>query len=207
LFENVSDLDLKRYALRPVVGFIRNGNKIYKNAKVTFVSKFEGVSSVADTCYTDSAGMYKAYIKPGTYDIEVTVNNQKFVNRNQIINDGLKYNFYVTTKAAIREHVEDTVTFNNSENIYIRNSLVDNAGYPVKNAEIVVFDSTYVYAYAITNSDGVYKFSLKPGKYTVLIRSGSNHAKRTDITLTKQSGFASQLKNSNLFSKEAMICI
>ncbi len=209
LFENVSYIDLKRYALRPVVGYIKNGNQIYKNAKVTFIKKFQGISSkiISDVCYTDSAGMYKMYVQPGVYDIEINVNNQLFVNKDQVVKDGLKYNFYLTTKAAIKEHVDDTITFTNSDYIYVQNNLVDNSKRPVNNAEIIVFDNTYIYAFEKTDENGRYRFSLKPGKYCVLIRSDSTHAKRTVINLTKSSGFAKQLMNSNLFSKDSMICI
>lgn len=203
LFENVTDLDLKRYALRPVIGYIKNGNQIYKNAKVSFFSN----NILVDTCYTDSAGMYKMYVQPGIYDIEVLINNQKFTNRSQTIKDGLKYNFYISTKAAIREHVKDTVTFTNSEYIFIQNTLVDNASRPIPDAEIVVFDNTFIYAFAKTDQQGRYKFSLKPKTYQVLIRANNKHAKRTTINLTYSSGFNDLLKNSNLFSKEAMICI
>ena len=206
---NYSDIDFKRYSLRPVVGYIKNGEKIYKNAKVNFVKKGEKHFSrvYADTCYTNSAGMYKAYITPGIYDIEVIFNNNKYVNKDQEIKNGLAYPFYIFTKAAIKNHVKDTVTFTNSDYIYISNYLKDEADRPLPNAEIVVYDESYIYAYVLTNKDGRYTFSLKPGKYNVLIREENRNVKHSNVEINEILGFDEQLKRSNLFSKEAMILL
>ena len=208
VFENVSDLDLKRYALRPVTGKIANDSQVFKSAKITFYRQFNGISSkiIADSCVTDSSGLYKAYLTPGTYDVEISYNNQKY-STSKTITAGLTSTFYTITKASVKKHEKDTVCFNNSAYIYICSSLKDNAGRPIPNAEIIIFDKTQIYIYAKTSQLGRYAFSLKPGAYTALIRSEKHHAKRIDFSFSRDSGFSDQLLSTNLFSKSNMICL
>ena len=204
ILSNVNELDLKRYALRPVTGYIKNNDKVIKKAKVSFIRISDNFKAIADTCYTDSSGMYNMYVTPGIYDITVTINNSSYTQK-QEVGDGLTSTFMLFAKGAIKQHFEDTTSFTNSDFLYVSNYLFDNAKRPIANAEVIVHDSSYIHAYVRTNKYGKYAFSLLPGKYQVVVRSEKSNVKRTEIVLTPTSGFASQLMQSNLFSKSAML--
>ena len=189
-FPNVSDLDLKRYALRPIIGFLKNGDHVFKNAKMTIYDKNH---IIKQECYTDSAGMYKLYLVPGIYDIEILYNNKITYLKDQKIKDGLTHTFYLKTKATIKKHYKDISIFTNSNYLYIRGQIVDENSRPYQ-ADIIIYDNTYIYTYYKTDKEGHYQFSLKPGNYTVMICSEKTNTKTFDITFNADFGFSEQLK-------------
>jgi hypothetical protein len=194
-FPNVDELDLKRYALKPVTGFLKNGDQVFRNAKVTFYSStsFYYDKIIKEECYTDSAGMYKAYLSPGIYDIEISYNSKVILLRNQKIQNGLTHTFYQKIKASIKKHINDIITFTNSDYLFIKGNLLDENNKPYQ-GEIVIYDNTYIYVFYRTNEQGKYQFSIKPGTYNILIRSDKTNVQHYVITIDSSRGFSEQLK-------------
>lgn len=186
-FPNVDALDIKRYALRPVTGFLKNGNQVFKNAYLIIYQN----NVIKQECYTDNAGMYKLYVPPGIYDISVLYNNKTMYLRDYQIKDGLTHTFYTKTKAAIKKHDKDITTFSNSDYLFIRGTMLDENSKPYS-CEIIIYDDTYIYTY-YKSKTGHYQFSLKPGHYHVLITSNKSNAKHFEIDFNAQTGLSQLL--------------
>lgn len=209
-FKNASELDIKRYKVKPVCGFLKHKDKTYVNAKIVFVKLNENTSSfgdvVTEVCYTDKGGKYTAYIEPGLYNIEIYINNNKIIKRNQKIQDGMKFQYFQKVNGLIHKKYKDTVSFCGTEYKNIYGQLIDNKKTPIANAEIIVLQDDVICAYVKTDDDGRYSFALKNGKYTVKIRSEKSPIKSTEVLLDDIHGFNEQLgADSILFNKQQMI--
>lgn len=206
---NPTTYDIARNSLRPVSGFIRNGNQVYINKKISFIKTNEINSTfgniIADICYTDKGGRYYAYITPGVYDIEVMIDGKKILNKNQKINDGLKYEYYLLVDGLILRKNKDYIEFCDCEYKNFYGQLIDAKGTPISNSEIIINNGNMICAYVKTDNDGKYKFALKNGKYNVKIRSEYSPVKQQEIIISNNSGFYEQLSNSILFNKKAML--
>lgn len=210
IISNPSDLDFKRYSAKPITGSLQDENRTYINTKIVFVKNNEITSTfgdvVSEICYTDNGGRYVAYIEPGIYNIEIYINNQKVVKRNQNISNGLKFQYYLLIEGLIYKKYKDTVSFCGTDYKNVYGQLVDNKHTPIQNAEMIVLKDGCLCAYVKTDDDGKYKFALKNGEYEVKIRSKQSPIKSTKIILDDLHGFSEQLNsNSILFNKEVMI--
>lgn len=209
---NASDIDKIRYGVKPAIGFLRDGEKTYTNTKLVFIKRNEPTSSfgdvISETCYTDKGGMYKAYIQPGIYDIEIYINNKKIVKRHQNILEGLKYPYYQMVSGMIYSKYKDTVSFCGTDYKNIYGILVDNKGTHLAQAEMIVLQNGEIKAYVHTDDDGKYSFALTNGVYDVKIRANKSPLKTTTVTLDDTHGFTEQLLANNImWNKEDVIKI
>lgn len=210
-YKNATELDMKRYGIKPVTGILQNQDKTYKNVKVEFIHTNEISSTTGDVvteiCYTDNGGRYKAYIESGVYDIDIFINNKKISKKNVNVARGLKYQYYKTVDGLIYKKFKDWVSYCGTEYKMVFGQLIDNKKTPIHNAEIIIIDEQgNIDTYVKTDEDGNYSFAIKNGTYTVKIRSASSPVKTAKITVDDYHGFSEALSgNSNLFNKKNMI--
>ena len=211
VFKNPQEIDFRRYTVKPLVGYIANGEKTYTNTKIEFVKMNEKRSTlgnvVSEVCYSDNGSKYYAFIEPGLYDINIFVNNQRTTKRNIDIKNALNFQYYKTVNGLIRKKYKDTVMFCGTDYKMVFGELVDNKNTPIVNAEIIVINKdNSVNTYIKTDEDGKYSFAIKNGKYKVKIRSQFSTVKTTDIEIDDRNGFYEQLtSDSILFSKKSML--
>lgn len=207
IIKNPTIYDIKRNKIIPVIGFLENDCERFKNTKLSFIksniltSSFGNVTK--EICKTDSSGMYKAYIQPGIYNINIFINNELTELKNQVIQDGLKHEYYMLIQGPIKNKFKDTVSFvySNYKNVY--GKIVDNKFTPIENAEIIILNENGIYVYVKTDKDGNYRFAIENGIYDVKFRSDDCPMKTVNnVEINDNFGFIEQLNNvSKIFGK------
>lgn len=150
-----------------------NKNIPIPGAKISFIKS--NTNFIMDICYTNNQGEYLAYIPDGIYDILIESGkySKKFTNK-QIIN-ALNNVFFYEDYDIIKKAIGNTLIPIKSKCKIIRGQIIDNLGYPLPDAEIIISNTNgEVMVYYKTNENGEYRFSLPEGIYDIRIR-GPKH--------------------------------
>lgn len=210
VIKNPTEIDLRRYKPKPLIGYIKDKDKTFPNAKVTFIQKDINTSLyseiIRETCYTDKGGKYIAFITPGVYDIEIEYANQIIRKHNIQIKDGLKFQYNIKVKGLIQNKNKDIITYCGCEYKRVLGKLVDNKNTPIDKGEIIVTQNNQLVIYTLTDEDGNYSFSLKNGEYIIKIRNNNSPMKTQKLIINDTNTFHEQITANNvMFNKEQLL--